>query len=206
MPKPVDPLPLPPPSRDPLVRVTTCVIALLLVVLATSQLLIARRTETSAVAASVQRRHDPRRSQRGTDRERMAHEPLEPSANAATTFVSWKTLRSLDIESGIAFPPLDRLHRQRIRVVGFVIPVDDLAFETAEFLFVPYAGACVHSPVPAVNQMILVRMRNNRPIPVAWGEPVEVDGVLHIEATESVYATSAFRLDGLSARLALTDD
>lgn len=89
--------------------------------------------------------------------------------------------------------------------MGFIIPVDDMAFETAEFLVLPYARAWVHARVPAVNPTVLVRMRNDRPIPVTWGEPVEVDGVLPIEPTESAFATSALRLDDIGARLARTD-
>ncbi|MGF1752780.1 DUF3299 domain-containing protein [Vibrio makurazakiensis] len=47
---------------------------------------------------------------------------------------------------------LDETHR----VPGFITPIDFDGTKVTKFLFVPTAGACIHTPPPPANQMILV--------------------------------------------------
>jgi len=50
------------------------------------------------------------------------------------------------------------LDGKRIRVPGYVVPFDFSAnAEHKEFLLVPYFGACLHTPPPPPNQIILVK-------------------------------------------------
>lgn len=42
------------------------------------------------------------------------------------------------------------------RVPGYITPIDFNGMKVTKFLFVPTAGACVHTPPPPANQMILV--------------------------------------------------
>ncbi|KAA8666690.1 DUF3299 domain-containing protein [Vibrio gigantis] len=42
------------------------------------------------------------------------------------------------------------------RVPGYITPIDFDGLKVTKFLFVPTAGACIHTPPPPANQMILV--------------------------------------------------
>ena len=47
---------------------------------------------------------------------------------------------------------------QKIRLPGYAVPLDaDRTNSKREFLLVPYFGACIHSPPPPSNQIVLVR-------------------------------------------------
>lgn len=48
------------------------------------------------------------------------------------------------------------LNGARIRIPGFVVPLESGREEVREFLFVPYFGACIHVPPPPVNNIIHV--------------------------------------------------
>ena len=45
---------------------------------------------------------------------------------------------------------------QKIRMPGFVVPLDAMRNGQREFLLVPYFGACIHTPPPPANQIVLV--------------------------------------------------
>ncbi|MGB1007610.1 MAG: DUF3299 domain-containing protein, partial [Thalassobaculaceae bacterium] len=48
------------------------------------------------------------------------------------------------------------LDGQTVRLPGFVLPLTENGAAGDEFLLVPYVGACIHSPPPPPNQMVLV--------------------------------------------------
>jgi hypothetical protein len=48
------------------------------------------------------------------------------------------------------------LDNRRVRIPGFVVPLDGEREKTREFLLVPYFGACIHAPAPPANQVIHV--------------------------------------------------
>src|SRR4029450_4479016 len=49
-----------------------------------------------------------------------------------------------------------KLDNRRVRIPGFVVPLDGEREKTREFLLVPYFGACIHAPAPPANQVIHV--------------------------------------------------
>lgn len=55
-------------------------------------------------------------------------------------------------------PVEQSLEGQKIRLPGFVIPLERKGDQVLEFLLVPYFGACIHSPPPPANQIIHVVM------------------------------------------------
>ncbi|MDQ8170832.1 MAG: DUF3299 domain-containing protein, partial [Gemmatimonadota bacterium] len=71
-----------------------------------------------------------------------------PATPAAAVNVDWRILAGLDYENGRASDTLRKLDGKLVRVPGFVVPLDDAMEEGAEFLLVPYYGACVHTPPP----------------------------------------------------------
>lgn len=46
---------------------------------------------------------------------------------------------------------------KKVRIPGYAVPLDTERSETREFLLVPYFGACIHTPPPPANQIVLVR-------------------------------------------------
>nr|WP_321249687.1 DUF3299 domain-containing protein [uncultured Ruegeria sp.] len=50
----------------------------------------------------------------------------------------------------------DSLLGQSIEISGFVLPLSFTDTKITEFVLVPFAGACVHTPPPSRNQMIVV--------------------------------------------------
>lgn len=45
-----------------------------------------------------------------------------------------------------------------ISIDGFLLPLDIESGKTSEFLLVPWAGACIHTPPPPPNQIVFVTM------------------------------------------------
>lgn len=56
------------------------------------------------------------------------------------------------------------LDGQEIRLAGYLLPLEFTGKAVSEFLLVPWAGACIHTPPPPANQVILVR--TDKPYPV----------------------------------------
>ena len=46
---------------------------------------------------------------------------------------------------------------KKIRIPGYAVPLDAERSDKREFLLVPYFGACIHTPPPPANQIVLVR-------------------------------------------------
>ena len=74
-------------------------------------------------------------------------------------------------------PVVSELDGQRVRLPGFVIPLDFEGTDTSEFLLVPYFGACIHVPPPPANQIIYVKTTVSYPLDELF-DPVWVTGVI----------------------------
>ncbi len=90
--------------------------------------------------------------------------------------------------------PVERsLNGQRIRIPGFVVPLERKGDDVLEFLLVPYFGACVHVPPPPSNQVILVvpakPVRGMRTM-----ETFSVSGTLTLQGGDSGMGIYAYRL------------
>lgn len=51
----------------------------------------------------------------------------------------------------------ENLDGQRVRIPGYVLPLEMDGKKVTEFLLVPYVGACIHAPTPPPNQIVHVR-------------------------------------------------
>jgi hypothetical protein len=79
------------------------------------------------------------------------------------------------IERGRTVNPL--LNGQKIRIPGYLLPLEFSGKQVSEFLLVPWVGACIHTPPPPPNQIVHVRPEK----PVAMSgmfEPVWVTGMM----------------------------
>jgi hypothetical protein len=51
-------------------------------------------------------------------------------------------------------PIIPTLNGLRVKIAGFVVPLDVNKKKVKEFLLVPYFGACIHVPPPPSNQVV----------------------------------------------------
>jgi hypothetical protein len=111
--------------------------------------------------------------------------------------IDWRVLAGLDYSNGKATDTLKKLEGKLVRIPGFVVPLDDFQEEGAEFLLVPYYGACVHTPPPPPNQIVMVAMTGRKAIKLNLFDAVWLSGRLKIASVESPYGTVGYQLEGL---------
>jgi uncharacterized protein len=111
--------------------------------------------------------------------------------------IDWRTLGGMNPQTGAVAPALRALSGQVVRIAGYVVPLDDASQEDAEFLLVPYYGACVHTPPPPPNQMVLVEMEGRRKVRLDLFEAIWLEGTLGIDLVESLYGTAGFTIKGM---------
>lgn len=127
--------------------------------------------------------------------------PAHASAQASkSTTIDWRVLGGLDYMSGVTSDSLKKLDGTIVRIPGFVVPLDDFTEEGAEFLLVPYYGACIHSPPPPPNQMVFVQMEGKKNIKLTLFDAVWLEGRLKVTTVESPYGAVGFQLDGMSVK------
>ncbi len=83
------------------------------------------------------------------------------------------------------------LDGKQVKVPGFVVPLEVDSKGIHSFLLVPYAGACIHTPPPPPNQLILVHT------PAPWGDhefyqPIWVTGEIRTQIHNSDIAESGY--------------
>ena len=111
--------------------------------------------------------------------------------------IDWRVLAGLDYAAGKSTDTLKKLDGKLVRLPGFVVPLDDFQEEGAEFLLVPYYGACVHTPPPPPNQIVMVGMSGKKSIKLNLFDAVWLSGRLKISSVESPYGTVGFQLEGM---------
>jgi hypothetical protein len=91
-------------------------------------------------------------------------------------------------------PTEPALDNTRIKLPGYLVPLEEVAAGHTEFLLVPYFGACIHTPPPPANQIVLVV-----PAKPAAGfrsmDTVWVSGVLKTVRNNSAMGASGYRLE-----------
>ncbi len=111
--------------------------------------------------------------------------------------IDWRVLAGLDYANGTSTDTLKKLEGKLVRIPGFVVPLDDFQEEGAEFLLVPYYGACVHTPPPPPNQIVMVGMTGRKSIKLNLFDAVWMSGRLKISSVESPYGTVGYQLEGM---------
>jgi len=92
------------------------------------------------------------------------------------------------------FNVVDSLNGEKIRIPGYVVPLDFSAkSEHEEFLLVPYFGACLHTPPPPPNQIIYVKADPSAKIS-SINDPVWLEGTMKTGKFTSELGNSAYEL------------
>ncbi|MFB1508039.1 MAG: DUF3299 domain-containing protein [Thiocapsa sp. C3-sup] len=92
-------------------------------------------------------------------------------------------------------PVVEELDGLRVRLPGFVVPLELDARKMTEFLLVPYYGACIHVPPPPANQTIHVVAPEGREYVGELFDTVWVTGTLRVIRTSSDLAEAGYRID-----------
>ena len=96
------------------------------------------------------------------------------------------------------FDTVDDLNGEHVRIPGYVVPFTfDSSQEWDEFLFVPYMGACIHTPPPPPNQIIFVRSAPATEVKDIWA-PYWLEGTLSTEKTENDLGDTAYSMSLIS--------
>lgn len=89
-------------------------------------------------------------------------------------------------------PTRTELNGTRLRLPGYVVPLDVEKGRMKEFLLVPYFGACIHTPPPPANQIVHVILK--KPAPLNMMDAVWVSGVLSSARRDTEMGTSGYTI------------
>lgn len=92
------------------------------------------------------------------------------------------------------FETVEDLNGEYVRIPGYVVPFDLTSkMRQREFLFVPYMGACIHTPPPPPNQIIFIRADPPVRVKDIWA-PYWIEGTLSTEKTENNLGDTAYSM------------
>ena len=89
----------------------------------------------------------------------------------------WMSYRSQQPGTDDAPAVVAELDGKRVRIGGYVVPLDFDATRIKEFLLVPFVGACIHVPPPPPNQIIYVKAEEGFEVTGQF-DPVYVTGTI----------------------------
>ena len=90
-------------------------------------------------------------------------------------------------------PTVTSLKWRKVKIPGYVVPLEMDGEVVSEFLLVPYFGACIHVPPPPANQVVHVRAGNEETIASrSWWQTVWVIGRLNLEKNKNDLASSNY--------------
>lgn len=91
-------------------------------------------------------------------------------------------------------PTVDELQGRKARLAGYVVPLQSTQDGVTEFLLVPYFGACIHTPPPPANQMVMVRLKAPAKA-LRSMDAVRVSGALILDRAHTGQGASGYRID-----------
>ncbi len=97
-----------------------------------------------------------------------------------------------------AAPINEEVDGKRIKLPGFVVPLEGDGKAISEFLLVPYYGACIHVPPPPANQTVFVSVASGKAEIRNAFDVVWVSGTLSAKSFESDLATAGYQLEAVT--------
>ncbi|WP_195821637.1 DUF3299 domain-containing protein [Roseobacter sp. MH60115] len=94
----------------------------------------------------------------------------------------------------------ETLNGAYVRMPGYIIPLDFNSKGVKDFILVPYVGACIHTPPPPANQLVMVNADSYWPGNQLW-DAVWVTGTMHtqLQSTELGQTGYAILADEMEA-------
>jgi hypothetical protein len=86
-------------------------------------------------------------------------------------------------------PINDEINGKRVKIPGFVLPLEFNNTLLSEFLLVPYFGACTHTPPPPANQIIYGKLKAETALNDIY-QPVWITGTLQTSRSNSLLKES----------------
>ncbi|WP_439183527.1 DUF3299 domain-containing protein [Carboxylicivirga taeanensis] len=83
------------------------------------------------------------------------------------------------------------LNKEKVKISGYLLPLNYVDNKVTEFLLVPWVGACIHTPPPPKNQLIYLTSKEGLEINSRF-IAVTVEGILNTESKSS----KLFLVDG----------
>ena len=106
----------------------------------------------------------------------------------------WMSERRLQAGAGGLPAVVTDLDGKRVRIGGYVVPLDFEATNVKEFLLVPFVGACIHVPPPPPNQIIYVKTAKGFDVAGSF-DPVYVTGTLKVASQYTGLAETGYTID-----------
>lgn len=106
----------------------------------------------------------------------------------------WMSERRLQAGAGGLPAVVTDLDGKRVRIGGYVVPLDFEATSVKEFLLVPFVGACIHVPPPPPNQIIYVKTAKGFDVAGSF-DPVYVTGTLKVASQYTGLAETGYTID-----------
>jgi hypothetical protein len=93
-------------------------------------------------------------------------------------------------------PINEALNGKKVKLAGFIAPLENTDGKVSDFLLVPYFGACIHVPPPPVNQTVLVQTAKNSAIESEnSSSPFWIKGILVTESESTDIGAAGYRID-----------
>jgi len=121
-------------------------------------------------------------SEEMTDREKQAIASLETGGFDAEGIIREMTERDR-LRRANDNKLVEALDGRRIQIAGYLLPIEFSGDKVVEFLLVAEDGACVHTPVPPLNQLIHVTSNEAFEIEGLF-TPVVVSGVISTSSSQ----------------------
>lgn len=124
-------------------------------------------------------------------------DPLKPYKGMKLDALSDSDPRAVELlkrmrESWNNAPTNNALNDQRVRIAGYIVPLDEDAGGLIRFLLVPYYGACIHTPPPPSNQIIDVTPAKAHALRMM--DAVWVTGTLRAMHSDTVLGATGYQL------------
>lgn len=99
-------------------------------------------------------------------------------------------------QQNLQAPLVTKYNNKRVKIPGFIVPIEGDMNSATEFLLVPYFGACIHVPPPPPNQIVYVKFPKGVPIGNIT-DAIWVTGDLSTEGWKGEIATVGYSLQGI---------
>ena len=99
-------------------------------------------------------------------------------------------------------PMNNALEGKRIKIPGFIAPLEHNNGLISEFLLVPYAGACMHTPAPPANQTVMIISKKGKGIASKdIFRPIWVTGRLELVNEKTEIGNAGYRINNAVVEL-----